>query len=499
MKSFSKRPLLITGSFFFIVFFVGMTCCTKVDNRLGLNFIPEEQTMKVYQEVFGIAPGEQINTYTQMLDSIQASGMNALIIGKTEGGSATFGKATASSIFQILPFAAEDVFTSTSSIKGYNFRERNIADSLKLHILPTYLYGDETKEQTFIIYPLRDTVVVDSIYYQGSDYLSLRENIPLFRLKLKGKYTEIATFKTEATPEGLAFLQDLISDTTYYYENRVDFRKKAKGFMIEPAADSPEDAAMYSINLSETYFRLQMHTMISGSSVPKDTMYIDHYMSDVVDKTREVSNVSIIDLRHNYGTDIENALTLTESTTPQDVTYIDGQAGVTTLLEFPDSFFEAVIARRDIENADMSLNQAKLHIYMESDDTDAMNASFPKLGSFYDFRFNSNIPDYSLLDEYGIEQGGNGYYLSYGGELNRTHGYYELDITTFLYYAIKMYDRKKAGDKDFDEDYMKFTLAPTSHYMYLLNRLKDGGQTAVKGTGSLKPMELKLTYTLIDK
>lgn len=494
MKSFSKRPFSILGSIFIIAIFVGMTCCTEVDDRLGLNFIPGDQKMKVYQEYFGIEADQRIRSYTQVLDSIQASGMNTMMLGKIKDDK--FGKAQAASIFQMLPPDPDTYFEDGD---GYAFGEIYIADSLIIEMQPVYLAGDETKEQTFTMYALTDTLIVNKTYYQAFDYTPIKSNTPLFTFKLSGKYTEAEYITANATSAGKQFLKDLLADTTLYYENRPLFRNKFKGFVVEPDTDSPDDAAVYTVDLASSYTYLQYHIMESGSSVPKDTTYVKYYTNDAL-AADSVSNVSFVKLTHDYsGTPIEQALTLTESMTPQSVTYIDGFNGVTTMVEFPDEFFEAILAKRivDGEEADMSFNQAQLFIQLEDDDTDIMNASFQKLGSYYDFRKDETIPDYSLLDEYGSSSS-NSYYAYYGGKLNRTFGYYSLNITTFLHYAVKMYEKKKAKEK-FDENYMKLTLGPTSHYVYPVTKLEDYGRTSIKGIGSDAPMKLRLTYTLITK
>lgn len=494
MKSFSKRPLLTGLSFLLIFFFVGMTCCTKVDDRLGLNFIPEDQKMRIYRDVFGVEAAQQVRSYTQMLDSIQASGMSAMVLGRISD--ANFGKTTTASIFQVLPYDA----STAGDDFYYGFSELNIADSLKLYINPVFLGGDSTKIQKFVIYALTDTLIVDTTYYQDFDFRAIKDNTPLFTFELSGSYSAAESITAQSSTAGLELLQDIISDTTYFYDNRVNFRQRFKGFVVEPAADSPEDAAIYSVDLSNAYFYLQFHTRVTGSSVPKDTIQLPLYMYDTV-ADDGVSNVSMILFSHDYsGTPIEQALTLTENQTPQQAVFVDAFAGVTTRLEFPDEFFDAILAKRKLEDgalADLSLNQAQLFVQLDDDDTDIMDGSFQKLGSFYDFRKDITIPDYSLADEYGASSGGN-YFSSYGGELNRTAGRYSLNITTFLHYALKMYERKINGE-DYDEMYMMLTLAPPSHYVYPVAKLTAFGRTAIQGTGSGTPIELRLTYTLIER
>lgn len=502
MKSFSKRPLLVSASILLTGLFVSLTCCTNVDDGLGLEFIPDDQIMKIHQAVFGIEEAQQISLYTQMPDSIASSDWGKILVGNASDEK--FGKTRAAAIVQMLPFkrADDEDFEETG---GYKFNFRRTVDSIELVMIPLYLYGDASKEQRFEIFALRDTLVTDTTYYTFFDYEELKEPGPLFSFSLSGKYEEdyessnYQFLKLETTVKGREYMELLLADTTYYYNNRIDFHERFKGFVIEPTADSPEDAAMYQLNLSSLYFYLNFHTYESETSNEvRDTLYVPYYSTFYQPSSSAASgysdegypyNTSISTVSHDYaGTPVGQALTMTEEVVPQSISYIHGFGGVTTLVEFPDEFYEAILAMR-AEGTDMHLNQAMIYFHLEEDTVELLDSSHKKLGSYYKYSADATIPDYSLYDEYSSNR------TYYNGTLNRTHGYYSMDITTFMHYALKVYQVKKDGG-EYNESHLKLILgSPTSYVSREL--LFNPGQTAVKGAGTDEPISVRLTYTLV--
>lgn len=507
MKGFSNRTL--SALLFSIVFFAGMAGCTKVNDQLGLGFIPEDQMMTIRQEVFGTEAGQQVRTLTSLPDSLATSGLGSVMFGQS--ASDTFGKTRAAAIVQMLPFQGWTSYGFSKTVGASK------PDSVKIDITPFFISGNKDTENTFNIYNLvppagQDTLKVDSTYYQFFDHEAVKGE-PLFSFKLQGEYTARQVVKAEILPAGEQFITNLLADTTYYFENWSKFRKDlSKGFVIEAAETSPEDGAVYSSILRYSsdysmYFYLYF-------SIPEDEFeerrdeededenvyLVPFFMYDTED-VYESTNLSITSLRHDYtGTPVEQALTQTENEQAQAIAYVHGAGGVTTMLEFPDEFFKAIVDKKENGKYDMMINQALVYVQLENDDTDVMDTSHAKLGSYYNFCKQLTIPDYSLADEYYAAQGTSGYYSYYNGTLNRTHGFYNMDVTTFMHYAIKEYEKKMAGGKvgtDYYPEYMKCYLGPTSSYIYEVQKYEDYAETVIKGTGSDKPVEVRLTYTLI--
>lgn len=479
MKISSKNAAIKLAAFSFVALFAGLTCCTKVDDKLGLDLVPGDQLMSVHIDSFGIEGAQRIKTYTQLEDSVTTSLLGYSIIGRYS--SETFGRTKAVSILQMMP-----VTEKTIKKGGYGFAESgNRPDSVLLSLRPTLLTGDHEKEQTFMVYPLTDTLAIDSTYYKSFDYERVKDKEAIFSFTLSGKFDSTHVVRAEITEKGNAYMKELLSDSTYYYENRPKFHQKFKGIVIEPAEDSPEDAAIYSLNLKTAYFYLYF----TNPEREKDTLLVPLYFRDDINDagtSDSEKNMSITAITNDYtGTPVEEALALTEEMIPQQVTYVHGFGGVTTRLEFPDEFYEAIIAKKEGYEL-LSLNQALIYIDLLDHSWQAMDESHARLGSYYKYVGTVGLPDYSLKD-----QSNSSATTYYNGYLNRTYGYYMMDITTFLHNAVKEYQKKKDG-KEYRQGNMQYTLAPT-YDMTVKN-----GETALRGFGSdSQHIWLKLTYTLM--
>ncbi len=481
MKISSKNVAVKLATFSFIALFTGLTCCTKVDDKLGLDLVPGDQIMSVHIDTFGIEKLQHVRTYTQLEDSVVTSLLGYSIIGSYS--SETFGKTRAVSILQMMPVEEKSVQSG-----GYGFAASgNRPDSVLLSLKPTLLTGDYEKEQTFMVYPLTDTLSINSTYYKTFDYERIKDKEAILSFTLSGKFDSTLVVRAEITEKGNAYMKEFLSDSTYYYENRPKFHQKFKGIVIEPAENSPVDAAVYSLNLETAYFYLYF----TNPGREKDTLFVPLYFRDDIDDDDVLDsekNMSITSLSTDYtGTPVEEALTLTKEMTPQQVTYVHGFGGVTTRLEFPDEFFEAIISKKVKEDNLLFLNQALIYIDLLDHSWQVMDESHARLGSYYSYVGTKGIPDYSLTD-----QSSSSATTYYNGYLNRTYGYYSMDITTFLHNAIKEYQKKKDG-KDYRQENMQYTLAPT------YNMTVKNGETVLRGYGSeSQHIWLELTYTLIE-
>lgn len=480
MKISSKHAAVKLATFSFIALFTGLTCCTKVDDKLGLDLVPGDQIMSVHIDTFGIEGMQRIRTYTQLEDSVVTSLLGYSILGSYT--SSTFGKTRAASILQMMP-----VTESTIKKGGYGFAvSGNRPDSVLLSLKPTLMDGDYEKEQTFVIYTLTDTLAIDSTYYKSFDYERIKDKEPILSFTLSGKFDSTHVVKAEITEKGNAYMKELLSDSTYYYGNRPKFHQKFKGIVIEPAENSPEDAAIYSLNLETAYFYLYF----TNPERAKDTLFVPLYFRDNLndeDVLDSEKNMSITAITTDYtGTPVEEALALTKEMIPQPVTYVHGFGGVTTKLEFPDEFYEAIISKKG-EGDLLFFNQALIYIDLLDHSWQVMDESHARLGSYYYYVGAKGIPDYSLTD-----QSSSSATSYYNGYLSRTHGYYMMDITTFLHNAVKEYQKKKDG-KDYRQENMQYTLAPT------YDMTVQKGETVLRGFGSeSQHIWLELTYTIIE-
>ncbi len=436
MRHSSKYITLRFATGFFVLLFAALTCCTKVDDSLGLNLVPGNQLMSVHIDTFGREQLQQVKTYTVPVDSVATSMLGYTVIGSYH--SEEFGTTRAVAMLQMMPVTENHIKEG-----GYGFGEENRPDSVKLSLKPTYLTGDYDTEQVFMVYPMNTALPADSTYYKSIAYESLMEEDAIFSFSLSGKPDTTLLVSADITERGWEYMKELLSDETYYYENRNKFHDKFKGLIIEPSDDSPSDAAIYSLNLTTANFYLYFTDMAKANDPNRDTLFVPLYMRD---DEREMRNVSVTSLRTDYSdTPVEAALALSEDMIPQQITYVHGFGGVTTRLEFPDEFYDAILQKRG-NGQTLFLNQAMIFTDILDDSWEVMDISHARLGSYYNYNVLKGIPDYLMADQINSSATS-----SYGGHLNRTHGYYAMDITTFLHYALGEYEKKKNGESYLEE------------------------------------------------
>jgi hypothetical protein len=370
-------------------------------------------------------------------------------------------------------------------------------DSVKLLIAMNYMSGDKNAEQTFDIFTLKDTLRTDTTYYVNFPYEEHIGGEPVFTFKYKGESANgdvegIKVYDREAEPDNTAgeeLLKELLSDTELYNftkEHTPLFKKKFPGLVIAPVAESPDNGALYYSTLEHSFLEIYFHnyTDASKTTVKDKSVKQSYYFDDAVLYDTIPRNHSVISVRHDYaGTAMDG---VKDGPIATNVGYVQGVAGVTTTLEFPDAFFEAIEALKEDPTDDIMIHQAMMYIYLENDGTEVMDASHHKLGSYLSYGSMTPIPDYNYVQE----AADNAAPLAYNGTLNRTWGYYAMDITSYVHQAWK----KPSVPR-------KFTLAPIA-YPSKPNEAFVWKETALTVSDaaageSSKQTRVKLTYTLI--
>lgn len=461
-----------------------VNACTEVDDNLGNNMIPMNQQMTLRVDNL-----EGVKTYTFKQDSLISSGLGYVFFGQEQ--STDFGKRKNSFILQYQLY-------SLPYDEGYGLRP--IIDSLYLY-LPLYsVNGDTTEVQKFDVYAIGwdDSAVFpnyiesDSTYYTSYDVEKIKKS-KLFDFEHTGK-RDVMT-RLSPTDEGNAYLQELVDLDMETYKNDTLFRKKFKGFYVTPTDGSPEDAATYSADLSKAKMLLYVrnHDTIDVSAIYDTVASIFVFY----DKSLELNNASVNLVEFDYtGTPVEKALDKTKAGYTQSETYVQTFGGVGTKLEFTDEIITTLrnLRRQTVDGEEkfypaIMINQAEMHIKLKGETSDYMylNNSVKRLGSYLNPNTVSNIPDYLYYYEASYQASDASYMLPYDGYLNRSNGYYKLDITSYVQQLAK-----EVGEGEEPAISPVFYLGPEAYGFY------GFGETTLKGISSDDPISIRLTYTLID-
>ena len=460
--------------------------CTEVNYELGYDFIPNSQRMTLkFDTVTGV------ETYLYRYDSVLSSNTGYVFLGKVADN--TFGERTNSCFVQYLP-------VSIPYQGGFGIAP--IIDSLYLRVAIASYNGDTTINQKFNVYAINKNsgLSYDSLYYTNTDaelYYN-PENL-LFTFNYKGK-GDIAT-KMEPTALGRELMQQLISVDTAVYNNDSLWRENFAGFYITPDESSPASAT-YQFALDDAYMQLWLrdHDSIDNAKI-KDTLTSWYYFYD----GDEYESVSINLAEYDYTGSTLGELqaktdNFTDTVNVQPTIYVQTWGGVISRLRFPNELVETLNNLKyttdengNKEEHSVMINQAMLYVEMENwiegdmVTVDYMNAAPDRLGSYLNMRTSgtegytpSPIPDYLYDYEKNVQASDESYVLPYNGYLNRSNGYYELNISSYIQQIMK-------GTMKQD-----ILLGP-SGYDFM-----GYGQVALKGAGD-QPMRLSITYTLIKK
>lgn len=487
MTQFSKEINLKSVGKLLLSALILLFCasCTEVNDSLGTNIVPSGQQFEVKFATLE----EGIESYLTYTDSISTGSLDYAYFGKMTDK--TYGsKAKSSALVQF-------AYSVHSDTIAYEDRD-NVFDSLSIVLGMKVVGGDTLKEQTFDIYRVRKMLERDSIYYNGTNIEEYIDSEPMFSCTYSGKPNGATLFDTlslRVKNQALAeeFIDELWNVDTMLYANDTLFLKEFNGLCITPSGTSPDDAAIYGMNLqwdsSEgpmSYLILYGHDYPKGAD-PTDPDLVEDEIIRAFTITNDTSysyQKAITAVEYDYsamagGASINYDVPRGEPLeNPVSVGYVQGFMGVATTLEFGEEFVAALRALCP-EDKSIFINQATLYVDLASDDYTLYDVAPERLGSYTNYSKLSGITDYAYYYEANYETE-----IAYGGYLNRTFGYYSMDLS--LYLQELLHDES-------DEVSRRVTLG-----MGAYNLLEDA-MVALDMDNENMPVRIEITYTVIGK
>lgn len=455
--------------------------CTEVNDNLGVNIVPPGQQLKV--EFTSLSEGfEGYLTYT---DSVATSSLDYAYFGQMTDEHYG-GKTRAAAMVQ---------FSYSLRTDTIAYEERaSMPDSLALLLGMKTLGGDTLKRQQFDVYRLRKLLERDSVYYNGIDYESYIDSRPMFTCEFSGRPHGANSFDTlslKVADAALAeeFMQELWNDTTLYATDSL-FLEKFNGLCLVPSGTSPEDAAIYGLNLQWSTDEGPMSYLVAyGHDYPKGddpSLVEDHIMRAFVISNNQsyTSLKAVSSIRHDYsatlyGADVNINTTADEPLqSPVTEGYVQGALGVTTTLEFGDEFVASLRALVP-EGGEIFINQAKMSIPLAEQDYTFYDYAPARLGTYTNYAGIVAVPDYGYYYEANYDAE-----LVYGGYLNRTFGCYEVDLS--LYLQQLLHDEEGEVSRR-----ITFGMAAYDYLDYAMVKLALDSQES--------PLKFDITYTVIGK
>ena len=535
---------------------IGLTLggCTKVDDTLGGNLIPDNQQMRAgyvqLPRADELNPKKYVETRLFQTDSIVSSNITYGYMGSMLND--TLGHRSAGFLSQMVNYYKVD--------SGY-FGYMPIFDSAQILLKVTSFGRDSVTEQSFAVYEVVSNKYLtekpiapnksqrDSTFYLNFDPVKagvVGDDEPLFTFTLggEGKYPSTTSAVTlEPTEAGKKYIRRLMlqegeyaGDYSIYSADSLKYWVEAfKGLYIAPNPEKPlTEYGKGTIFATElTYSGLSVYgrnRVKDDPSLIKDTIGMVYYFYE---DGAEFGNVSVNNVKHGYEEatiarriNIEEARETAENRPENPLVYVEGMGGVVTEMTFSPEFFaelEAEIAKGNADGKNfktLAFSQVRMSIYFNDSDyewekiadgtagdilrmTDQMNAYPARLGMYTNYKTLTPISDYAYIYEQNY---GSSVTLAYNGKINRSRGCYVMDITGYMQQLWNSYMEAKAdaGGEVANIDWDKVKnrsvyIGPEAYGLYTTSFGVLQGMPTQAGTAEPNnaPIRFSMAYNLI--
>ena len=535
---------------------IGLTLggCTKVDDTLGGNLIPDNQQMRAgyvqLPRADELNPKKYDETRLFQTDSIVSSNITYGYMGSMLND--TLGHRSAGFLSQMVNYYKVD--------SGY-FGYMPIFDSAQILLKVTSFGRDSVTEQSFAVYEVVSNKYLtekpiapnksqrDSTFYLNFDPVAegvYNPDEPLFTFTLggEGKYPSTTSAVTlEPTEAGKKYIRRLMlqegeyaGDYSIYSADSLKYWVEAfKGLYIAPNPEKPlTEYGKGTIFATElTYSGLSVYgrnRVKDDPSLIKDTIGMVYYFYE---DGAEFGNVSVNNVKHGYEEatiarriNIEEARETAENRPENPLVYVEGMGGVVTEMTFSPEFFaelEAEIAKGNADGKNfktLAFSQVRMSIYFNDSDyewekiadgtagdilrmTDQMNAYPARLGMYTNYKTLTPISDYAYIYEQNY---GSSVTLAYNGKINRSRGCYVMEITGYMQQLWNSYMEAKAdaGGEVANIDWDKVKnrsvyIGPEAYGLYTTSFGVLQGMPTQAGTAEPNnaPIRFSMAYNLI--
>ena len=523
---------------------VSASCTTEVDYTLGTEFVPSKQNMELKRRVYRMGEWTEgdnsescqlLTTRLYQTDSIASTNLERAYFGAER--SDVYGERRAG-------FMTQMIFGVTlGEERGWGYRP--IFDSMVLALYVMDFHGDTTKHHKFNVYEITSNDYFkeseDTTFYINFDPTPYIAREPIFTFEYPNQERGVyvgdmeeplsARVKLEHTPATREYISRLMftsdeelsandgfahdKEELYVEGNEAKFVEQFKGIYIEPAEEIEGEGAMFATNMENSALILYARSRYKEDpTIIRDTaQMVYNFYVDPAERDMKAGNVSINRVMHDFAgsvvADVEN--------NPEvRVGYVDGMGGVVTEVWFSDEFIQSLadIALSE-EDAVVSVNQARLKVYLEGSNYDplnidpikmgeVMNTTMERMGTYASYGSLIGISDYA----YGYESSG----LEYGGYLNRSLGAYVMDISTCIQ-SLMMAAQENVDEsgkvqlEKFEEGYepeneslvgyRRIYLGPEAANCFDFKRQAIYGGDYGAESSDTAPITLDLTYTIV--
>lgn len=528
--------------------------CTKVDDTLGGNLVPDNQQMRAgYVQLprdGELNPRKYVETRLFQTDSIISSNISYGYMGSMFND--TLGRRSAGFLSQMISYYKVD--------EGY-FADKPIFDSAQILLKVTSFGRDTLTPQSFAVYEIISNKYLtekpiapnksqrDSTFYLNFDPVAAgvyNPDEPLFTFTLggKGKYPSTTPAVTlEPTEAGKKYIRRLMlqegkyaGDYSIYSAEKLEsWVEEFRGLYIAPNPQKPlaksDNGTIFATDLTYSGLSVYGRTRVKEDpSLIKDTIRMIYYFYE---ERAAFGNVSVNCIKHNYEEatstrkiNIDEARETAENRPENPFVYVEGMGGVVTEMTFSPEFFAALeeeIAKGNADNKDfktLAFSQVRMSIYFNGSDykwenvadgsagniqrlTVEMSAAPSRLGMYTNYKMLTPISDYAYTYEQNY---GSSMTLAYNGRINRSRGCYVMDITGYMQQLWNSYMEAKAdaggevAKIDWDKvENRSIYIGPEAYSLYTTSFGVLQGMSTEPGAAEQNnaPIRFSMAYNLI--
>ncbi len=520
-------------------------CTVETDDTLGSNLVPENQQMKagylalagtdVREDLLGgLHPRKYVETRLYQTDSIVSSNISNGYFGSMRHKQ--LGRRTAGFLTQHVNYYKVD--------SGY-FGYRPIFDSAQLQLSIASYGGDTTLVQRFGIFEVTSNDYIgqngDSTFYLRFDPVEAgalqADAEPLFTFTLGGDRGPATTAVTlTPTAAGRDYVSRLFlqsgkyaGDYSIYSRDSIpQWLEEFKGFYIRPLENPEGDGTIYVTELDGSGLAIYgRNRRPEDPTLIRDTVGM---LLNFIDPYSDNANLSINSFRHDYaegelGLKIEEIGEQATERPERTELIVEGMGGAMAELTFTQEFFDALdqvladeLAASKKSFSTLAFSQAMIYFYFPSSIYDylsltpaglgeaqygslleEMDGAQERLGLYTSYKKLAAIPDYAYAYEqqYGTT-------LAYGGYVNRSHGYYAMNITGYIQQMWNSYrnerDAAAAEGRAIDlakVDGRTIYLGPEAYGAYSFDVSFLQGAPGGDGAQPVAPIRFEFTYNMV--
>ncbi len=346
-----KKPLFFVNIFllFAVLSFFNLSC-SKYPSKVGAGLMPNNSlSMHFIQRGF--------NVYSQPIDTTRTDELLESIVGSIQDP--VFGLTNASFYTKVLPTTV-----------GHRFGTNPVMDSLVLQLFYSTVYGDTNALLHLHVYEMKDDIFYDSVYYSNknvdvypTDYADItfhpnknatyifdRPETDTIKDTISGVLRINLSHLNKALGDKLLNADTTILDSNYLF---MDYFRGLY-LKVDPVTTGGA-IAFFITNTAETALSLYYH------NDSDDSLRYDYVLS--------ASMAKINNYHHDFSTanqTFRNQVVSGDTTLGQKLFYVQGLAGVKTIIKFPHI--------RDLNKlGKVGINEAKL-ILPGAEDTPYLGA-----------------------------------------------------------------------------------------------------------------------------